>query len=376
MIEFYIERSTATADLLSLDHLQSICRWERKFQDLLSLNNTRSLSLATFVALYNSKSDCRLLTAEDVSHFRSILHTCLPYYFNGYMDIPLSEQFLNRVILEHQPGYFTHQEQVKAIYTTLRHTCFYKNITRFIFDHFVDKQFLSDFSVSKNQSKVALSMIFLSNYQAMKQNRTRDPFMCLRRQPYSRKHCEERGCMKDLNNNLLVQSCADRAPPRGTCEKYCQCKYQCANETEQVVVMKPIYKVQDFIDLFEKYFAGKRQLPQYRDEFIKLTALNFANVRERAAMARISEGRMIQSTRRQGWTIVGCFRYAAGFDCNCFDHRYHCPLSTECFHRSSHHSRCRAVDRRKLFHLPSDLSNSDLSVHESDVGVYSHWHRL
>jgi hypothetical protein len=291
MIEFYIERTQSTDDLLSLEHLQSICKWEKNFKHLLSLDNIPSLSLATFVALYSSKTDCQLLTSTDVERFRSILSTCLPYYLNGYMDIPLSEQFLNRVILEHQPGYFTHQEQVKAIYTALRHTCFYKNITRFIFDHFVDKQFLNDFQQSKNHSKVSLSMIFISNLKMIKFNRTRDQIMCLRRQPYSRKYCEERGCMIDYHTNIPFQSCQNEGPPLGNCRKYCQCKHQCLNETEQVVLITPIYKGQELVELFEKHFAGKRQLPNFQDKFIKLIALNFANVRERAAMARISEGR-------------------------------------------------------------------------------------
>lgn len=293
MLEFYIERTQSTEDLLSLEHLQSICKWEKDFKHLLLLDNIPSLSLATFVALYSSKNDCQLITSTDVERFRSILHTCLPYYLNGYMDIPLSDQFLNRVILEHQPGYLTHQEQVKAVYAALRHTCFYKNITRFIFDHFVDKQFINDFQQSQNHSKVSLSMIFISNYKTKKFNHTRDQVMCLRRQPYSRKYCQERGCMKDYRNNLLLQSCANQAPPLGDCYKYCQCKHQCLNQTEQIVLMMPIYKGQELVDLFEKYFAGKRQLPNYQDKFIKLVALNFANVRERAAMARISEGKII-----------------------------------------------------------------------------------
>ncbi|CAF0755731.1 unnamed protein product [Adineta steineri] len=293
MIEFYIERTQSSDDLLSIKHLQSICQWEKKFKHLLSLNSSQSLSLATFVALYSAKNDCQLITSKDVEHFRSILHTCLPYYLNGYMDIPLSDTFLNRVISEHQQGHFTHQEQIKAVYTALRHTCFYKNITRFIFDHFVDKQFLNELQQSKTDSKVSLSMIFISNYKSIKYNRTRDQVTCLRRRPHSIKYCEERGCMKDYRNKLLVQACSNRAPPSGSCSQYCQCKFQCRNETEQTVLITPIYKVHELVDLFEKYFAGKRQLPTYQDKFIKLIALNFANVRERAAMARISEDMLL-----------------------------------------------------------------------------------
>ena len=290
MIEFYIERTQSTDDLLSLNHLKSICNWEKKFKNILNLNHVPSLSLATFVALYSSKTDCQLITSDDVEYFRSILHTCLPYYINGYMDIPLSDQFLNRIILEYQPGYYTHQEQIKAVYTALRHTCFYKNITRFIFDHFVDKKFLNHFQQSINDSKVSISMIYISNYNVLKYNRTRDQTMCLRRQPYSRKYCRERGCIDDYRNNFITKSCENQGSPLGDCRKYCQCKYECINETEEVVLLTPNLKVQELVELFEKKFAGKTQLTMYKDQFIKLIALNFANVREKAAMAQIYEG--------------------------------------------------------------------------------------
>ena len=290
MIEFYIERSQPADDLLSFDHLQSICQWEKKFKELLQLDYSPSLSLATFVALYSGKNHCQLITADDVQRFRMILRTCLPYYIDGYMDIPLSDTFLNRVVLEHQPGHFSYQEKIRAVYTALRHTCFYKNITRFIFDHFLDKQYLQDLQQSNSTARVALSMIYISNYKTMEINRTRDQLMCLRRQPYSRQYCEERGCKKDVQNNYTVKSCMDQTKTTIDCQDYCRCKHQCSNETETVAVMIPIYKGQDLVDIFEKYFAGKRQLPIYQDRFIRLVALNLANVRERAAMARISEG--------------------------------------------------------------------------------------
>jgi hypothetical protein len=375
MIEFYIERTQSTDDLLSLEHLQSICKWEKDFKHLLSLDNVSSLSLATFVALYSSKTDCQLLTSIDVERFRSILYTCLPYYLNGYMDIPLSDQFLNRVILEHQPGYFTQQEQVKAVYTALRHTCFYKNITRFIFDHFVDKQFLNDLQQSKNQSKVSLSMIYISNYKTIKSNRTRDQIMCLRRQPYSRKYCQERGCMNDYRNNLLIKSCLNQASPLGDCYKYCQCKYECLNETEQIVLMTPIYKRQELVELFEKYFAGKRQLPKYQDKFIKLIALNFANVRERAAMARISEGEIFKIIILL-LRVSLLFRYASCFNSNSINYWYNCTLFTKCFNSVNYYNWCRFINWCKLFYLSCYLSYSNISIYEFNVSIYINWYWL
>ncbi|UJR21298.1 hypothetical protein I4U23_024389 [Adineta vaga] len=287
MIEFYMERTEPTADLLSLKHLQSICAWEKKFQRILSLDNVLSLSLATFVALYSSKTDCQSITTDDVEHFRSILHTCLPYYIDGYMDIPLSDQFLNRVIIEHHPDYHTHQEQIKAIYPALRHTCFYKNITRFIFDHFVDERFVNNFQQSKTNAKVSISMIYISNYKISKYNRTRDQTMCLRRQPYSRKYCRERGCIDDYRNNFTENSCLSQGPPYGNCDKYCHCKYQCFNESEEVILLTPNLKEKELVNIFGKSFAGQQKLLAYRDEFIKLIAFNLANVREKAAMAQI-----------------------------------------------------------------------------------------
>lgn len=291
MIEFYLERTQPTDDLLSLAHLQSICEWEKKFKHLLSLDHVPSLSLATFVALYASKNDCRAITVDDIEHFRQILQTCVPYYTNGYMDVPFSEAFLNRVTVEHPSGEDTYQEQMKAVYTALRHTCFYKNLTRFIFDHFVDKQFLEDLSQKNNQSKVTVSMIYISNYQVIPYNRTRDQTMCLRREPYSRKYCRERGCVDDYRNNFVDQACAAQGPPNGDCERYCQCKYRCANETEQVILLTPTLKGDQLVELFEQHFAGQKQLVTFKDQFTKLVSFNFANVRERAAMARIRKGK-------------------------------------------------------------------------------------
>ena len=290
MFEFYFERTDPSSDLLSLNHLQSICKWEKKFKEILSLSHVPSLSLATFVALYSSKTDCQLITSKDVENFRSILHTCLPYYLNGYMDIPLSDQFLNRVVIEHYPGYSTNQEQVKAVYAALRHTCFYKNITRFIFDHFLDKKFLNNFQQSKTYSQVSISMIYIPNYTIIKYNRTRDQTMCLRRQPYSRKYCLEHGCIDDYKNNFVTEKCTDQGPPLGNCEKYCHCKYQCLNETEQVILLTPNLKGPELVEIFGKYFSGKNRLKTYKDQFIRLIALNLANVREKAAMAQIHKG--------------------------------------------------------------------------------------
>ena len=291
MIEFYIERRGKNDDLLSLSHLRSICRWEKKFKEILSLENVTSLSLASFVALYSSKTDCQLITNDDIENFRQVLDTCLPYYSQGYMDIPFSEIFLNRVRLEHETGDFTYQEQSKAIYTALRHTCFYKNITRFIFDHFLDRKFLEDLREKKSErAKVALSMIYLSNYQAIPYNRTRDQTMCLRRQPFSRKYCRERGCVDDYRNGFVDNNCRNEGPPMGSCERYCHCKYQCLNETESVVLLKPILKGVDFVRISQRFFYDQQQLNNYQDESIRLIALNFANVREQAAMARIYRG--------------------------------------------------------------------------------------
>jgi hypothetical protein len=209
------------------------------------------------------------------------------------MDIPLSDQFLNRVVVEHQSDYSTHQEQVKAVYTALRHTCFYKNITRFIFDHFLDKKFLNDFQQSKNQSQVSISMILISNYKILKYNRTRDQTMCIRRQPYSRNYCLEHGCVDDYKNNFITQSCVEQDSPIKNCAKYCQCKYECPNETEQVILLVPNLKGQELVEIFEKYFLGKQQLLNYKDDFIQLIALNLANVREKAAMAQIHKDMLL-----------------------------------------------------------------------------------
>ncbi|UJR06815.1 hypothetical protein I4U23_011102 [Adineta vaga] len=279
MIEFYIERSNSTDDLLSLNHLLSICQWEKKLKNILTLNDVPSLSLATFVALYSSKTDCQLINSDDIEHFRSILHKCLPYYINGYMDIPLNEQFLNRIRIEHEFNQSTYQDQYKTLYTTLRHTCFYKNITRFIFDHFLDKNF--------QQSKVSKSMILISNYKAIKYNRTRDQTLCQRRQSYAIKYCQQRGCMDDYNTKMLFKSCVNQTLSLRNCKKYCQCKHKCLNESEQVILLTPILREEQFIKFYRDYFSNQQDFLTYKNQYIKLIALNFAYIREKAAMAQV-----------------------------------------------------------------------------------------
>jgi hypothetical protein len=253
------------------------------------------------------------------------------------MDIPLSDTFLNRVVIEHQTGVYTYQEQVKAVYTALRHTCFYKNITRFIFDHFVDKQFVNDLTQQQSSAKVTFSMIYISNYQTTEYNRTRDQTMCLRRQPYSRKFCRERGCMEDYRNHLLHSSCIEQAPPLNDCEQYCQCKYQCIHQNEQVVLLTPILKGDELVERFERYFPNRKHLSKYQDEFIKLIALNLAHIRERAAMARINQGkpiRIVINRMNTSDTLLTClfvrflsmFRYFSYSPSNYLNYWYHCSL--------------------------------------------------
>ncbi|CAF4074455.1 unnamed protein product [Rotaria sordida] len=114
--------------------------------------------------------------------------------------------------------------------------------------------------------------------------------MCLRRQPYTRKHCQDHGCIDDYKNNLIDKSCTNEELTLENCEKYCQCKHQCLNETEQVILLAPILREPQLIEIYIKKFSRKQQLSKYKDEFVKLIALNFATVREKAAMVQVYEG--------------------------------------------------------------------------------------
>jgi hypothetical protein len=99
--------------------------------------------------------------------------------------------------------------------------------------------------------------------------------------------------MDDYKNNFITKSCVEQDLSIKNCEKYCQCKYECLNETEQVILLTPNLKGQELVELFGRYFAGKRQLLTYKDKFIQLIALNLANVREKAAMAQIHEDMLL-----------------------------------------------------------------------------------
>ncbi|CAF0937150.1 unnamed protein product [Didymodactylos carnosus] len=301
MIEFFMERVNSDDDILTLPILYSICSWEERFKKLLNLDNVKSLSLARLVALYNNKTNCHSLTLDDIQRFRQILTTCVPYYINGYMEF-LSDNFLNRVATKRDEG-ITHQEQTKSLYAALRHTCFYRNYTRFIFDHFVDRDWIRNLYDDYNKTtdkypKVASTMIYITNYQSKLENQSVHDKMCMKRLYFDRTYCLNRGCLKDYVNNALVSSCnkwnyATRKTMPINCKQYCECAFHCENQTKEFVTMEPIYKSKELIVLFEQHFAGKRQMPSYRDEHVKLVALNFANVRERAAMSRISEDMLL-----------------------------------------------------------------------------------
>ncbi|CAF4246545.1 unnamed protein product, partial [Rotaria magnacalcarata] len=91
----------------------------------------------------------------------------------------------------------------------------------------------------------------------------------------------------DYRNNFVIKACVDEELSLDNCEKYCLCKYHCPNETEQVNLLTPILKAPELIEIFVKNFGGKGQLATYKDEFVKLIAFNFANAREKTAMAQI-----------------------------------------------------------------------------------------
>ncbi|CAF4038140.1 unnamed protein product, partial [Rotaria sordida] len=136
-------------------------------------------------------------------------------------------------------------------------------------------------------------MIFKSNYKIIKYNRTRDQTMCLRRQPYTRKHCQDHGCIDDYKNNFIDKSCANEELILENCEKYCQYKHQCLNETEQVILLVPILREPQLIEIYIKKFSRKRQLSKNKNEFVKLIALNFAAVREKAAIVQVYEDMLL-----------------------------------------------------------------------------------
>ncbi|CAF4234288.1 unnamed protein product, partial [Rotaria sordida] len=94
-------------------------------------------------------------------------------------------------------------------------------------------------------------------------------------------------------NNLIDKSCVNEELTLENCEKYCQCKHQCFNETEQVIFLVPILREPQLIEIYIKKFSRKQQLSKYKDEFVKLIALNFAAIREKAAMVQVYEDMLL-----------------------------------------------------------------------------------
>ena len=124
--EVYFESSDATApNLLTFEHLQSLCKKQTQLLDLFQLHSTCHFTLPQLVAFFADKSDCRQLTREDVPNFIERIQRCHSLYDAGVIRLA-----------------GLHRYRLKPLELFQFDSCFRHNFTFLALEYLLDKSFL------------------------------------------------------------------------------------------------------------------------------------------------------------------------------------------------------------------------------------------
>lgn len=124
--EVYFESSDESSpNLLTLPHLQSLCKKQYELVELFQLHSTCHFTLPQLVAYFAEKSDCRQLVQEDIDHFIDRIQSCHALYDAGVI------RFAG-----------LHRYRRKPLELFQYHTCFRYNFTFLTLEYLLDKSFL------------------------------------------------------------------------------------------------------------------------------------------------------------------------------------------------------------------------------------------
>lgn len=124
--EVYFESSDPTStNLLTFEHLQSLCKKQTDLIDLFQLNSTCHFSLPQLVAFFAEKSDCRQLTPDDIPNFIERIQRCHSLYDAGVIRLV-----------------GLHRYRLKPLELFQYDSCFRHNFTFLALEYLLDKSFL------------------------------------------------------------------------------------------------------------------------------------------------------------------------------------------------------------------------------------------
>lgn len=124
--EVYFESSDRSSpNLLTLDHLQSLCKKQSELVDLFQLHSTCHYTLPQIVAYFSNKSDCQQLVKSDIEHFIASIQRCHALYDAGLIRLA-----------------GLHRYRMKPLELFQYDTCFRYNFTFLTLEYLLDKTFL------------------------------------------------------------------------------------------------------------------------------------------------------------------------------------------------------------------------------------------
>ncbi|CAF0855134.1 unnamed protein product [Brachionus calyciflorus] len=158
-LEFYFNYKNSNElnnNLLTVDNLKSLCKWDQILINSLNFKSNCYISLPKFIQLLNNKTNCEDLNEKDIEYFRTITSKCSDVYQYGLLEAlaEVSKQKSDIVNLI---------DKNKPINKFLKLTnldeyfCAYKNFMFFFYQHLVDR----DYTTQKSQVKYA--SLILSN---------------------------------------------------------------------------------------------------------------------------------------------------------------------------------------------------------------------
>ena len=124
--EVYFESSVKSSpNLLTLEHLQSLCKKQTELIDLFELHSTCHYTLPQLVAYFANKADCRQLVESDIGNFIERIQRCHSLYDTGLIRLA-----------------GLHRYRIKPLELFQYDTCFRYNFTFLTLEYLLDKTFL------------------------------------------------------------------------------------------------------------------------------------------------------------------------------------------------------------------------------------------
>ncbi len=172
------------SNLLQLRKLKSLCRYDRKFVAMLAdWNKIRDeqvcyFSLPLAISVLNNKTDCEQLVQSDVDYFAHVINKCYTLHSEGLLFATAEEHKKKSEIMEllnkdNPFSKFVNLDDVQ------HHICFKKDMLHIIYEHLVDKEFVSQFTGKEPleepkqlEIKITSLIVFNTNDAVEIENRT------------------------------------------------------------------------------------------------------------------------------------------------------------------------------------------------------------